>query len=168
MKVSPVSVFKVNIFDYIDMKKIVFLLLLAFAFMPMMAGPKGKKERVEETGGKVPGKVYIFGCSSAFGDSVIYITDIQELDSTALSKKTKFLPYRSDYSMQLKEKLESKAFGLKNQTSSVFFAEKKEKLERVHAKLKKRYIEKMQMKVVPLSSSEFKFIHALDYYPVSE
>lgn len=150
------------------MKKILTLLLLAFTVMPMMAGPKGKKTSTDEYGGKVPGKVYIFGCSSEFGDSVIYITDIQEIDSTALTKKTKFLPYRSDYSQQLKEKLESKAFGLKRQTSSVFFSDKLPKLQKVYAKLKKRYIEKMKMKVITISSSDFKFIHALDYYPVSE
>lgn len=150
------------------MKKILILLILALVWLPMMAGPKGKKTSTDEYGGKVPGKVFIFGCSSEFGDSIIYMTDIQEIDSTALTAKTKFLPYRSDYSQQLKDKLESKAFGLKRQTSSVFFSDKKAKLQKVYAKLKKRYVEKMKMKVVPVTTSEFKFIHALDYSTVSE
>lgn len=129
---------------------------------------KKKKVQDEDVFGKVDGKVYIFGCSSEFGDSVIYITEIQEVDSTALMKKTKFLPYRSDYSQQLKDKLESKTFSLKNQTCSVFFSDKKAKLEKKYAKIKKRYLTKFQMKVVPLSQSEFKFVHPLDYYSVSE
>ena len=121
---------------------------------------KQEDEVIEQ--GKVPGKVYIFGCSSEFGDSILYITDINEIDSLALHKKTKFLPYRSDFSQQLKDDLEN-FHKLKNQTTSVFFSDKKNKLEKVQKKLKKRYLQKSNMKIVTIGTESFKFVHPVDY-----
>lgn len=123
---------------------------------------KKKQEDVVLEQGKVPGKVYIFGCSSEFGDSILYITDINEIDSLALHKKTKFLPYRSDFSQQLKDDLEN-FHKLKNQTASVFFSDKKNKLEKVKKKLKRRYLQKSNMKIVNIGIESFKFVHPVDY-----
>lgn len=45
--------------------------------------------------------VYAFGVAASFNDSVVYCTEIQVLDSTALDKNG-FLPKRDLYSYQLK------------------------------------------------------------------
>lgn len=127
---------------------------------------KQKEEKVDEVFlGKVAGQIYVFGCSSEFGDSTIYFTDVQMIDSLTVTKKYKFLPYRSDFSQQLKDKLEGTSYGLKNQTTCVFFSEKKNKLQKQYAKLKRRYLTKHKMNVVTLDADKFNFVHPLDYYP---
>ena len=40
---------------------------------------------------KVAPKMYIFGFSASFKNSIVYFTDIQELDSAWIDTKTKFL-----------------------------------------------------------------------------
>lgn len=46
-------------------------------------------------------KVYVFGVSINFTDSVTYITDVQTLDPAYIDTKTGFLYDRSIYSQQL-------------------------------------------------------------------
>lgn len=123
---------------------------------------KAKEEDIIE--GKVPGHVYVCGCSFDLADSVIYITSINTVDSLTITKKTKFLPYRSDFSQQFKDKLESPAFGAKNQTASVIFSDKKEKLQKSLNKLKKYYLTKTHMQIVTIGEDKFKFVHPLDYF----
>lgn len=131
--------------------------------------PKQKKQKAEEVDevflGKVAGQIYVFGCSSEFGDSTIYFTDVLMIDSLTVTKKYKFLPYRSDFSQQLKDKLEGNSYNMKNQTTCVFFSEKKSKLQKQYAKLKKRYLTKHKMNIINLDADKFKFVHPLDYYP---
>lgn len=81
--------------------------------------------------------VYIFGVATAFGDSVMHFTDIQEIQGVGLVKNG-FLEGRSLYSYQLKTYLEN-SVGLPNRTCTVFFSEKKGKLEKKYAKLKQRF-----------------------------
>ena len=52
--------------------------------------------------GRGSGKVCLFGVSQQLTDSVVYLTFINEVDSYDLAKKTKFLPFRSEFSLQLK------------------------------------------------------------------
>ena len=47
-------------------------------------------------------KLYAFGFSASFNDSIVYFTDIQEIDSAWINEKTKFLISRDNYSYQLK------------------------------------------------------------------
>lgn len=115
---------------------------------------------------KMPGKVYVFGCSFEFGDSVLYITDVNEVDSVMLFKKTKFLPYRSDFSQQFKENLEHGVKHLQNQTSSVFYSDNKTKLEKTYNSLIKKYLKKREMSIVRIREDEFKFVHPLDHNSV--
>jgi len=111
--------------------------------------------------GKLPGKVYMFGFSQEMGDTVAYITDVMEVDSIMLQKKTKFLPFRYEFGMQLKEYLEGKK-GLKLQTSSVFYSAKKATVEKKLAKMRKRYLSIDHSTVVNIKPEEFKFKHPLD------
>ena len=128
-----------------------------------------KKKKVKEEDvveGKVPGHVYVSGCSFEFGDTIIYFTPVEEVDSIVLTKKTKFLPYCSDFSQQLKDKLESPSMGAKNQTASVFYSDKKAKLEKKMNKMKRKCLKKGELQIVLLTEDKFKFVHPLDYFAV--
>ena len=81
--------------------------------------------------------VYVMGASLCFGDSVIYFTDIQQIDSVRLTKDG-FLPNREGYSDQHRSYLESKDGNL-NHTCITYFSEKKASLQKVVTKLLKRY-----------------------------
>lgn len=129
------------------------------------AEKKAQKLADERIEGKVPGHVYVCGCSFEFGDSVVYFSEIMEVDSITVTKKSKFLPYRSDFSQQFKDKLEGPEYNLKNQTSSVIFASKKEDVQKAVNKMKKMYLLKSHVSLVTIDMSKFKFVHPLDYYP---
>lgn len=131
---------------------------------------KSKKEKKEEDAhrelnpyeiGKLPGQVYLFGFSQAFGDSIAYISDVCRVDSIMLQKKTKFLPFRYDFSQQFKEYLEGEK-SAKKQTSSVFYSTNKVALMKKQAKMRKRYLNMEHTTVVNIGDKEFKFIHPLD------
>lgn len=111
--------------------------------------------------GKLKGQVYLFGFSQEFGDTIAYLTDVCKVDSIMLQKKTKFLPFRYEFSLQLKNYLENNK-GLKKQTPCVFYAKSKEALIKKHSKMKKRFLNMEHIIVVPIEENEFKFIHPLD------
>ncbi|MBQ4445766.1 MAG: hypothetical protein II910_05905, partial [Prevotella sp.] len=70
-------------------------------------------------------KIYAYGFSASFTDSVAYFTEIQEIDSAWIETKTKFLENRDSYSYQLKEYFAQQ--GDKNRTCMIIFAlEKKD------------------------------------------
>lgn len=99
--------------------------------------------------------VYIFGVACAFGDSLVHFTDVQEIKGLELVNKG-FLEYRSLYSYQLKNYLEN-AKNLPNRTCTVYFSEKKSKLEKTFAKFKKRYQGDKSVALRPLGAQEFSF-----------
>ena len=137
-----------------------FFLTIVLMLVAFVAFGK-KKPKVEETYGKANGKVYLFGVSQMLNDSVIYLTNIHEVDSIALEKKTHFLPYRSEFSLQLKEYTEGRLH-LKHQTSCVFFSNKRKKISKKFYKIKKRYLDNKNTKIVMLDESKFAFRHPLD------
>ncbi len=101
-------------------------------------------------------KVYIFGIGSAFGDSIVHFTSIIELDGLELEKKTKFLPYRSVFSMQLKAYLEGR-LGYMQQTCSIFFSDSKKKISKKYYKLKKAYLDESGSSLKIISPEQFTF-----------
>lgn len=110
---------------------------------------------------KTSGKTYVFGFSQVLGDSVTYITFINEVDSIDVQKRTKFLPFRSDFSMQLKVYLEAKC-GLSRQTCCVFYSSDRNKLLKKYNKIKKKYLDNKNYVLKMISDSDFHFIHPLD------
>ena len=99
--------------------------------------------------------VYIFGVGSAFGDSIIYFTDIQEIQDYKLIEKG-FLNYRSIYSYDLKNYLEN-AMNKPHRVCAVFFSEKKSKIEKKYEKLKNRYQKENGKSFHLLTSEQFSF-----------
>ncbi len=101
-------------------------------------------------------KIYLFGIGSAFGDSIVHFTSIIELEDISLEKKTKFLPYRITYSIQLKAYLEG-TLGYSKQTCSIFFSKNKKKLSKKYYKLKKAYLEESGSSLNIIGSDKFTF-----------
>ena len=98
--------------------------------------------------------VFVFAKLASFNDSVVYCTEIQVLDSTALDKNG-FLPKRDLYSYQLKNYLE---YDLKkpDYTCMIYFSENKKKLEKEAVKVKAKY-KKSTMVLQAITSDKFSF-----------
>lgn len=156
------------------MKRYLFTLILALLTLSVTAQSKLKKKAkqpktMEVVNPFVKGKgtVYIFGVGQMLTDENVYMTDIIPVDSIDLDKKTKFLPFRFDFSTQMKVYLEGN-LGLKKQTVCVFFSDKKQNLEKKYKKVKKRYDTNPDRTVTVLPSQDFKFVHPLDTDMYSE
>lgn len=101
-------------------------------------------------------KIYIFGVSVNFTDSITYMTDIQTLEQAYIETKTGFLYDRSIYSQQLQIWVEV----AKNQpytTCTVFFSDSKSKLEKKFKKIQSKYYKDQSTIVKQLEAGEFKF-----------
>lgn len=103
-------------------------------------------------GGHKP--VYAFGIAASFNDSVVYYTEIQQLDSVSLDKNG-FLPKRDLYSYQLKNHVE---YDLKkpDYTCMIYFSGSKSKLEKEAAKVKAKY-KKSTLKLEAINPASFTF-----------
>lgn len=132
-------------------------LVAVLLIVTLLAGAKGKPNAY----GKGVGKVYIFGVTMQLTDSIVYITSINEVDSIDLDKKTKFLPFRSEFSLQLKEYMEGK-LQAQHQTSCVYYSPNRKKIARKFYKIKKRYLDNAYTRVVMLDDKQFKFKHPLE------
>ena len=82
--------------------------------------------------------IYIFGFAASFTDSIGYITDVQCVDSAYVDTKTKFLIGRNQYSIQLQQYLKQKE-GYKQPVTSIFFGDKKEKVQKKQLSIRHRY-----------------------------
>ena len=117
--------------------------------LSMVMGVAAKKSKDKNKYG-----VYMAGVSASFTDSLVYFTDIQYLDSAMVDGKG-FLVGRSQYSVQLKDYLETKQGG-KNRTCFMFYNMKKSKLQKEILKLKEKY-KKGNSLVFKDVNPEFKF-----------
>lgn len=126
------------------MKSIRYILLLAATFMTLGASAKSMKTD----------RVYMFGFSASFKDSVIYVTDIQNVKGAWIDTKTKFLLPRDEYSQQLKIYLEE-TLQQSKRVCMVFFYLDKKKAEKKFLKLMKKYQKGYDVRHVNVT--EFKF-----------
>ena len=127
--------------------KYILLSLVLAAVMPMETQAKAVKT-----------KMYLFGFAASFQDSIIYMTDVQELDGVWYDTKTKFVFERRQYSDQLKTYLtESKQ--KPNRVCVVIFAPTRKKAEKLFIKMRKEYTVKAKGKydVRYLTNTEFLF-----------
>jgi len=99
--------------------------------------------------------LYMFGFSASFKDSVVYVTDIQQVEGAWIDHKTKFLLGRDQYSIQLKEYLEE-SMQQNGRICMVIFSTKKKEAEKKFLKLMKNY--KKGYDVRYLNAPQFKFI----------
>ncbi len=139
------------------MMKKVLLTMMALVLVSLVTMAKEKPTQY----GRGKGKVYLFGVCQQLTDSVVYITFINEVDSFDLMKKTKFLPFRSEFSLQLKEYMEG-TLKKDHQTPAVFYSTKRKKLSKKYYKIKKRYLDNPYTKIMPIDG--FQFRHPLDSF----
>ena len=121
-------------------------LLAVLAYVPSLA-----QNRV------VP-KAYMFGFAASFTDSIVFFTDIQEVDSVWVMPKKHILAGRSNYSYQLRNFC-ADSLGFKNRTVVVVSSLKRKDIEKKYAKMKKDYTVKHAGKydVHYIDASEFRF-----------
>lgn len=136
--------------------KAILLVLFVCSFSMAVAGRKGKP---------VQQKVYIYGFSASFVDSVAYLTDVMELDSATILSNG-FLAERQLYSMQL-ESYVLEQFKLTSSTNAVFFSKKRKDLETKHEKMSRRYQRSANLALIYLSEDDFKF-HAEEHIEAVE
>lgn len=126
---------------------------ILFSLLLTMALPQETQAKHE----KVP-QMYMFGFSASFQDSIIYMTDVQEIQGVWYDTKTKFLLGRQHYSYQLKNYL-TNSKQQPNRVCVVMFALTRKEAERKFIKLRKEYTVKAKGKydVRYLTTTEFKF-----------
>ena len=103
-------------------------------------------------------KAYMFGFVANFSDSVVYITDIQTVDSVWYDTKSKFLLGRSTYANQLRDYFSDK-LNMPHRTCIVIFALTRKEIEKKYLKMKKLYTVKYagRYDVKSLNENEFRF-----------
>ena len=108
----------------------------------------------------------MIGVGISLVDSMVFITDMQLVDSVTIEKKTKFLMDRQLYSFQLQHYLEA-AYKSGPYVPCVFYSPKRKKMERQYLSLHKRYVQNKDLRMVLVDISQFRF-KAADYVEVDE
>ena len=80
--------------------------------------------------------LYIFGTATSFNDSLVYITDIQIIDSAWIDDKNGFLLKRNEYSNQLRNHFTRQ--GQSSRTCQVTFATNEKDILKKYANLRKK------------------------------
>ena len=108
--------------------------------------------------GKVVPRIYMFGFSASFTDSIVYFTNIQEVDSAWIDSGSKFLMGRENYSYQLRNYLADK-LKMPNRTCLVMYGKNRKDAEKKYLKMKRLYTEKSKgmYDVRFINDSNFKF-----------
>ncbi len=134
------------------MNKLKFLLasMIGIVMLSSFTAPKEKKEKIEE-----PVRVYLYGVSLNFNDSLVYMTDVQYFDSVKIGKDGSLQNY-ANYSQQMKIFLES-TLGESNQTCAVIYSDSKKKLEKRYVKMRKKF-QADKEKVLMKLGSAFTFL----------
>ena len=128
-------------------------LLFAIIILPLLAIGEIKAE------GKVVPRIYMFGFSASFTDSIIYFTNVQEVDSAWIDTNSNFIMGRENYSYQLRNYLTDK-LNMPNRTCLVVYGKTRKEAEKKYIKMKRLYTEKStgMYDVRYLDQQEFKFL----------
>ena len=105
-----------------------------------------------------PKHMYMFGFAASFKDSVVYMTEIQDVQKVWYDKKTKFLLGRDIYSSQLQEHFKEK-MQMPDRVCVVVFAKSLKKAEKKYLKLRKKYLSDAKH----TSSYEVRYITTQDF-----
>ena len=129
------------------LKYILFSLLIAVAIPTEMQAKRMKAP-----------KMYMFGFSASFQDSIVYMTDVQEVEGAWYDTKTKFLMGRQHYSYQLKDFIANNK-QQPNRVCVVMYALTRKEAEKKFIKLRKEYTIKAKGKydVRYLTTADFQF-----------
>ena len=127
--------------------KFIALVVVLSTFLPANAAKKSETT-----------KAYLFGFVANFTDSVVYFTDIQEIENVTIQKKTKFLKDRDSYSDQLRYYFTDK-LNMPPRTCIVSFGLTRKEAEKKYVKMRKLYTEKNagRYDVRYITENDFKF-----------
>ena len=127
--------------------KFIALVVVLSTFLPANAAKKSETT-----------KAYLFGFVANFTDSVVYFTDIQEIENVTIQKKTKFLKDRDSYSDQLRYYFTDK-LNMPHRTCIVSFGLTRKEAEKKYVKMRKLYTEKNagRYDVRYITENDFKF-----------
>ena len=100
----------------------------------------------------------MFGFAASFKDSVVYMTEIQDVKNVWYDKKTKFLMGRDSYSAQLKEYFKEK-MQMNDRVCMVIFAKSQKKAEKKYLKLRKKYMSSKKH----TSTYEIRYVSTQDF-----
>lgn len=100
---------------------------LSAALCLLLCTAAGYAQKQEKT-------VYAFGYATCLGDSAVYLSAIQPLDSAQLQPKTGFLLHRSTYAAQMQQALNGK-YG-KHFTCAIFFSDNQKTIVKEFTKIR--------------------------------
>lgn len=100
-------------------------------------------------------KIYAFGFAASFNDSIVYFTDIQEIDSAWVGEKNEFLVNRENYSYQLKNYFNR--IGLEHRTCVISYALSRKDIEKKYKKMKDKYVKAERFSIKDLDEKDFHF-----------
>ena len=100
--------------------------------------------------------VYMFAVSAQFGDSIVYVTNLQKVDKAQLTRKYDYLAFRSDYSQQFNKYVTDSYFKANQVTSVVFDKNRKKALKRFN-KILKLYERDKAMHLMLVTDDRFQF-----------
>ena len=132
------------------MKIIKLIICLGLLSMACLQPVEAKRKKV------VQKPVYMIGAGISLVDSMVFITDMQLVDSITLEKKHKFLMDRQLYSFQFQRYLE-RAYKGGPYIPCVFFSRSKKKMERQYLSLHKRYVHSKELRMILVDVSQFRF-----------
>lgn len=129
------------------MKKIYILFFALFSAVSLLSAKNDKDV------------AYLFGVSFSHNDSIVYFTEIQPLEGLKLQSRSRILPDRQHYAYELKDYMNFTE-GKPGRTSAIYFAKSRKKLEKVEAKIKRRFcIRTKALCAIWVISSVSHFLH---------
>ncbi len=139
------------------MKRILFIIAAALCMTTGLQA-KEKKEKNDDKASKaliVVPQMYAYSVAQTPMDSVVYITDVLILKDAQMTKKTKFLVGRQDYSAQFKNFLAE--IDQPNRTCATMYNLDHKKAFKEYDKLKKSLM-KRGFTVKVIDQTEFRYI----------
>ena len=140
--------------------RLLLICLLAALQLTAFAAPKGdtpkeKKKKEKKVKVEKPRRVYVCGAAVNFNDSIVYLTDVQHLDSVIINSEGA-LSNHTYYALQLKVYLEG-TLGELNQTCAVIYSPKKRKVEDKLSKMRYKYQSDKKKILKKITADEFTF-----------
>jgi len=130
------------------MQKLKIIILLAAVLLPLGSLQARNPLKKAKKG------VYIAGVAYSFTDSIVYLTDVYQLNNVLL-KENGFLPRRSDYSAQLQDYIANTEHRGRF-TCATLFETNAGKIAKRLAKIKKKMV-KRKMRVLDVDRTAFKY-----------
>lgn len=109
--------------------------------------------------------MYMFGFAASFNDSIVYFTELQQLDTVWVDSKSDFLLGRENYSYQLRNYLRD-SIQSPHRTCIVVFSPEKKKIDKKLQKFKKIYATQgngnYDVRYIPKSEFSFTMVDMSD------